>query len=802
MELVRVLYFIVSLLYIYTGMRVLVIDRNNKVNRIFLAMTVCLGVWSTSLWMVTFGTSELSNYYIKVLSAIASYLFYFYVLYLAIYLGGLGAKSRLFVLVFYGAILALIVYFHILGAPEIFSGLHFSAGEKWYLWLKIPVNIQLVIILYISLSLALAFVVFILQSMEYRRKSKWFLDWIASTGFLGTLLVGGYLGVRESYSGYYNMVEYSVLVYSIQVVIIYYLITKNEFFIKKGVAFSVIRALELMQEAFLITSEDYVINKANEEVERISGYNIHQLYGLNAKDLFDDINSSECKLLCADGSEREVTLSQTLIHDPKTNISFRIMCFRDIEELKKMETELLSMNTVLEERIERRRVVLYTIQKQMEKEIDEKKKLEEELSRLVYYDMLTDLFNRVMFREKIDKFIKYRRTDMAVVVLDIDNFKRINDTFGHNEGDRILIELADLIRQTLKVGEIAARMEGDEFLILYNKINDEEDVKKRIEELQEVVKNNFYIKNLKLYLTISIGVAIYQSDMTATEFIYNANVALYSAKLQGVAGYEIYTKDGRNYLREKVKIRKEIEQAIREDEFELYYQPQVLLDTEKVKGTEALIRWNHPELGLVTPGKFIPQIENENLIIKLGEWVIKQACRQIKEWEMQDRTDCLPVSINLSMRHFETEDIVTFLHQAIRRYKINPENIKIEITESFRSSEFKALQSILTKIREENISLSVDDFGTGYSSFHYLKHIKADILKIPREYITEIGKNKKTEYIVQSMIELAHDLGMTVVAEGVETFEEKEFLADRFCDYIQGYYYYKPMKKETLENII
>ncbi len=437
----------------------------------------------------------------------------------------------------------------------------------------------------------------------------------------------------------------------------------------------------------------------------------------------------------------------------------------------------------------------------MEAEIEEKRRLEEELSRLVYYDMLTELPNRVMFHEKLQRMIRRGQKHMGVLVLNIDNFKRINDTLGHNEGDRILIQFAELISSKLRPGEIAARMEGNEFLILLNRIYEEKDIKYRTDQLQERVKHAFYIKDLKIYLTMSVGAAVFEEGMTATELVNNANAALYGARIKGVGSLELYSENGRNYLQERIKIRQEIERAIRYNEFELYYQPQVVVESEKMKGAEALIRWNHPEKGFITPGAFIPQIENENLIIQLGEWVLENACRQISEWEEKGKLEFLPLSVNLSMRHFETEEVIDYLREVVRKYEIQPEYLKIEITESFRSNQMYALPMILAKIREERISLSVDDFGTGYSSFHYLRSIKADALKIPREYVVGIGKNKKSEYIVKSMIELGHGLRMKVVAEGVESPEEKDFLARQFCDVIQGYYYFKPMSKDALEKI-
>ncbi|MDO4764944.1 MAG: bifunctional diguanylate cyclase/phosphodiesterase [Eubacteriales bacterium] len=802
MQLLRFIYLLVSLLYIYAGIKVLVIDRRNIINRAFLLLTACLGVWAVAMLLLTLTMDYNSIILMKALARFAKFSFYAAVLYFAMLVcGWVNDSNRLIVLPFISIPVWMNLYLNVFKVRE-FAEVYPMAFQNPVLkWLEVAIHPNYLLLFTILLTFFVATFVYIRHNIRHRFTTNIKTVIVLSAVFMVFMLAGAILGILENRLSFINPDELSLILFAVPICIIYYLIVKGEYFVEKEMAFTVLQTLESTQEAFLITSEDYIINRVNDEVERISGYYVHQLYGMNAKNIFADLDAEETTLLCADQSRRSITLSHTLINDANTGLSFRVISFRDIEDIKKIEQQLLSMNTLLEERVERRRVVLYTIQKQMEKEIEEKKKLEDELSRLVYYDMLTELFNRVMFHEKLQKRIRYERRDMAVLSIDIDNFKRINDTFGHNEGDRILIQLAELIRARLRAGEIAARIEGDEFLILLNKIYGEEDIKARVDEIQEAVKHAFFVKDLNIFLTISVGAAYYTDGLSANDLIYNASVALYGAKIKGVGGFEIYSKEGRNYLKEKIKVRQEIERAIRENEFELYYQPQILIGKEKVNGTEALVRWNHPEKGLISPGEFIPQIENENLIIKLGEWVIENACKQIKEWEETYRYEFLPVSINLSMRHFETEDILVYLRKMIQTYEIHPAHLKLEITESFRSEELYSLHSILAKIQEENISLSVDDFGTGYSSFHYLKNIKADVLKIPREYIIDIGQNKKSEYIVKSMIDLAHDLNMLVVAEGVESEEEKEFLEQQLCDFIQGYYYFKPMKKAMLERI-
>ncbi|RRD95361.1 EAL domain-containing protein [Clostridiales bacterium COT073_COT-073] len=801
MDMITILYLVVSLLYLYTGIRALVLNKNNGANRLFVVMTGCLFIHVITLLLAGLITNVENILIIRALGRVAGYVFYSAVFHFALCVGEKLKTKRLLTVILSVVPVLIDIYLYIFLAPEIVRNYNLDTGTLVFEWTNQQgLFYQSFLAIHIITSFATALFVFWGWGIKNRNRHKIPFAFLLNSVFVLSFVVGGYLGYKEHFWGMTNLTEASVIVFSLQVIITYLLIVKNEF-VETDVSASIVRALELMQEGFLITSEDYIINRANEGAEKISGFSINQLYGKDARLLFENMNGEDAILLCADGSKRNINLSETEIVDPATKIGFRIISFRDIEDIKKIENQLLTMNEVLEERVERRRVVLYTIQRKLEKEIEEKKELEEELSRLVYYDMLTELPNRVMFNEKLQKIIRREQMNFGILAINIDNFKRINDTIGHNEGDRILVHLSELIQSKLRTSEMAARMEGDEFLILVNKVYQEEDLKKRADQLQESVKQAFYIKNLKIYLTMSIGAALYLPGMTASELIYNANVALYGAKRKGISGFESYCGNGRNYLKEKIKIRQEIEQAIRYNEFELYYQPQVLTENEKVSGAEALLRWNHPEKGFVMPGSFIPQIENENLIIQLGEWVVENACRQIKEWEQKQKYEFLPLSVNLSMRHFESEEVIYFLKSMIEKYEIDPAHLKIEITESFYSEELYTLPSILAKIRENNISLSVDDFGTGYSSFHYLKNIKADVLKIPREYVIGIGKNKKSEYIVKSMIDLAHELEMMVIAEGVESAEEKEFLTKQLCDVIQGYYYFKPMNKEALESI-
>lgn len=794
-----ILYIGVSLLYLYTGLRALMLDPRNKANKAFLVMTGSLFVRAISWLMVQLLVDPYNILMLQLLGQIAAYVFYSALLYFALMASLRFKKQELPVGTAASFMLIINICVYVFAAPEekwdygIFGQLIQVMDHK--IWYPLFFGVQ------IFIALASLVLVFWQWSLQIRQKRMAIYSLALNIVLLSTALASGYLELYESFNHDLKIRGLPILVLSILIAIIYCVYIENNFLIR-DVPQAILKVLELMQEGFLIVSEDYIINRSNELAEKVSGYSANHLYGKNARDLFENMDTENAVLVCADGSKKNITLSEAAIENSDHKIEFRIISFRDIEYIKKIENKLLNINEILEERVAGRKRLLYSIQERLENEIEEHKKSEAELERLAYYDLLTGLPNRLRFHQKLNEVLAGAQAKIGLLAINIDSFKRINDTLGHNEGDRILRRLADLIQVKLEAGEMVARMEGNEFLVLIRNIHGEEDLAKRARQLQASAKQAFCIKEPKLYLTMSIGGALSLDTMLANDLIYHANVALYNAKTIGPNRFEIYGPNRRNYLQEKIKMREEIAKAIDNNEFILYYQPQVAAKNGQICGTEGLIRWQHPVRGLVKPGNFIPQIENENLILRLGEWVLDHACRQIREWEQASRLQFLPLSVNLSMHHFESEDIINLLNRMIDQYKIDPSHLKIEITENSLSEESDALEAVLAKIRQAKISLTVDDFGTGYSSFHYLKDIKADILKIPREYVSGLGKNRKSEYIVKSMINLGHSLGMRVIAEGVEGEEEKRFLLNHACDMIQGYYYFRPMHKEDLEKII
>lgn len=803
MSVLTILYFIVSALYLYTGVSALNLDRKNQVHRVFFAMTFYMAIWSFSLCVASILVEDKAILEMRAFGRFFFYFFYSTLVLLSVCTLMKFRKWKHYLWIIPIYIPTFInIYLYLWKGPEqiLISGKYYH--EKVFGW---PQNMGSIYDYFSAVNAALAFsfalFVFFRWGLKDKEKSKMKQSLQVNLTFLTLVIIMGYLSLYKNVFSYANIADFSVLIFSVQILTVYLLLVKNEFAVE-AFSSSVLSTMEALQQGFLIMSEDNLISRVDSETEKLTGYSANQLHGKNVKFLFANMDSEDAQMVRADKVRRRVSIAQAEIYEKESDVKFRILSFRDIETAKGSYQELSEEHKILRERIERRKVLITSIDQKMKKEIEDKMKLERELGRLAYYDMLTDLPNRVKFHESLSAKMRENIRNIAVVIINIDNFKRINDTLGHNEGDRILVEFSELIRQCLKENEEVARVEGNEFLILFTGINHPNEIQVRVDELREFVRKEFYIKDLRLSLTMSSGATIWENDEDPQGLIYNANVALYGAKRKGVGGFELYVKNGKNYLKEKIKIRQEIERAIRRNEFELFFQPQVSTKSGKISGAEALIRWNHPERGLVGPGLFIPQIENENLIIKIGEWVVEDACRLIQQWQKQDRREFLPISVNLSMRHFESEDILYFLRSMISKYEVEPSNLKIEITESFRSSELHTLQSVLTKIREEKISISVDDFGTGYSSFHYLRNIKADVLKIPREYVIGIGKNQKTEFVIASLIRLAHNLNMKVIAEGVEFEEEKNFLVENKCDFIQGYYYYKPMNRSSLENAV
>jgi len=421
------------------------------------------------------------------------------------------------------------------------------------------------------------------------------------------------------------------------------------------------------------------------------------------------------------------------------------------------------------------------------------------------YDELTNLPNRVMFQERLQHAVvlaKENDENLALIYIDIDNFNRINDTFGHKRGDTILKKSVQRIENILSKKDTLIRFGGDEFIIMKENVKHISELNQFIYSLLNIFKQPFQIQHNTHYLTASIGIAIFpQSGETPQTLIQAAETAMNSAKNSGKNQYAFYTQSLSDSLYEELTLENDMRSALANNEFILCFQPQIDLQTKKVIGLEALVRWRHPQKGLIPPFKFIPIAEHSRIIIPLGDWIMTHACIQVHQWHTEGIFNG-KVAVNVSGVQMEHGNILETIHKALYISKLPPHMLELEITESILMTNPKHWIDILDKIKQLGISVAIDDFGTGYSSLAYLRHFSLDKLKIDKSFVDDLPHDEDACTIANTIVALAKSLGLQTLAEGIETKEQESYLQSLGCTYAQGYLYAKPLFSEALEEFL
>ena len=429
---------------------------------------------------------------------------------------------------------------------------------------------------------------------------------------------------------------------------------------------------------------------------------------------------------------------------------------------------------------------------------------EEKIAHQALHDALTDLPNRNLLYDRLDHAINEAKREnkyVAVLFLDLDHFKLINDSLGHDIGDKLLIEVANRLKSVVREYDTVSRIGGDEFIIILENINSPYAALKKAKEMLNTLSKNFYINSHQLFVTGSIGISIYPNDGdNPYELIKNADIAMYHAKELGRNNVQLFSKKLSEKIGKEHILENSLHKAIINKEFELHYQPQLEISTGKIVGAEALIRWNHPDLGLLYPDSFISLAENTGLIISIGRWVVQEAASQIKVWNEMGFD--IKISINVSIRQFQHDNIVEVLKESIKDQKINPNNFEIEITENIAMFNIEKHIKTMENIKELGFSIAMDDFGIGYSSLSFLKMFPIDKVKIDKSFVINSIKNKEDQSIVKAIIAMCKGLNLKTVAEGVETKEHLDLLKNLECDFYQGYYFSKPVNSINMTKIL
>ncbi|GAB6044871.1 hypothetical protein JCM11957_04690 [Caminibacter profundus] len=440
-------------------------------------------------------------------------------------------------------------------------------------------------------------------------------------------------------------------------------------------------------------------------------------------------------------------------------------------------------------------------------DITEEIKKQEKIEFLAYHDTLTTLPNRVYLKEHLSMLAKLANRNnekFAILYLDLDNFKMVNDTFGHESGDKLLIEVSKKIKEILRESDILSRIGGDEFIIVLYDISSKKVVEKVVDKIKKVLQEPFYIKDSKIYVTFSIGGAIFPDDSkNIDELLQYADIAMYESKNNGKNTFTFISDKLKYYINDYYQIVTDLKDALKkDDEIVLYFQPKIDIVNKKVQGAEGLIRWNHPKRGLLTPFHFISYAEKSGLISQIDRYVIKKAIETLKNWEKDELLKDMHLAVNISANEFRQQDFVSNLRKLVDEYKIDPSKLEIEITETLSMQNFAYAVGVLEEVKRLGVKIALDDFGTGYSSLNYLKKLPFDILKIDQTFIRDLEKDNDDLLITKMIIEISKILNKVNVAEGVENKELLKIVSELGCQYVQGYYFAKPLEnKEFFEYV-
>ncbi len=435
----------------------------------------------------------------------------------------------------------------------------------------------------------------------------------------------------------------------------------------------------------------------------------------------------------------------------------------------------------------------------------ERKKSDLHLNYLAQYDPLTGIPNRQFFNDQLTRATARARRDgrkVTLLFLDLDAFKVVNDTLGHDAGDRLLKEVADRIRRAVRTGDIVARLGGDEFAVMLEGLSSPRDVETLASGLLEVIAQPYHIADRQLTITTSIGITMYPNDNSDTQMLLkNADIAMYQAKEYGRNNFKFFHEQMHADLMQYHELERDIREAINLGQFHLAYQPKVNVRINQLQGLEALLRWNSPARGNVSPGDFIPVAEESGHIIPLGYWVLNEVCLTLKSWQDKGLT-LVPVSVNVSARQFQQPDFHKRVAEVLRKHGVDPSLIEIELTEGLVMEDIDSAKRELAQLKKIGLRISIDDFGTGYSCLSYLRRFPIDVLKIDKSFVQEIGGSRDGESIIDAIISLAKSLRLETVAEGVETAAQLHYLLDHGCHVVQGFLFGKPMEMHLIEPLL
>ncbi|VUZ23960.1 Uncharacterised protein [uncultured Comamonas sp.] len=563
---------------------------------------------------------------------------------------------------------------------------------------------------------------------------------------------------------------------------------------------------------------DHAVVRCNRHVESMLGYGAGELQGCSSRTWFADDDQwhaqrARCASVLAAGEvfAAEMALRRKdgapLICEVRSKAlqdGCAVWILMDITERRQAQEALREAHAELERVVSERTHALVTTAKDLDKEIQERKYDQERIYRLAHYDVLTGLPNRTLLAERSQQAIasaQMQHTPLAVLFLDLDHFKHVNDSLGHKVGDHLLARIAQRLRQTVREYDTVARLGGDEFVLLLPRAN-AQGAQRVAGKVAQAFDQPFHIGQHELTLGCSVGVALYPQDGRDFDaLVQSADMAMYGAKREGRNTYRFFTSQMQAQSMRALELENALRRALERDQLSLHYQPQVDAATGKVVGVEALLRWQHPELGMVSPTEFIPVAESSGLIWPIGQWVLETAAHQLNAWRSKGLLH-ITMAVNLSARQFHQPQLPDLVRDVLQQADVPPQCFELELTESAAMSDVPAAEQTLAELQKLGVRLSIDDFGTGYASLTQLKRLPSYKLKIDQSFVRDLDKGDTDKAMVNAIVRMAQAMGLRITAEGVETQDQLDFLQTLGCDEAQGYYFSRPKPAAEIESFL
>lgn len=812
MNILVFVYLVASIFYIYVGVSTYMYDSKSKLNSAFFVLCLNLALWSLMLTLTNVLTDAGSAIIFRRVATLFWSIFYYLMLRFVLIL---VKKDKLFssrltsILLFLPSIFSIYLYLFYFPVPvealikiklgwAFLSVSHGFIGDYFYSIYSLAYTLACVLLIY-----------------RWGKNSKFKREKRQATIFIISLAIAILMSSLTEYVlpalGIHILPPSTVLFIALPISAIWYSIKRYRLMnlSPQNVVFDVIQGI---QEGLVITDAEDKIEYVNNGTLELLGYSLDELIDQPISTILNEPGirkhniecSNEMLLKKKNNENLPVLFTSSIFKDEWGEPFGSVFIFQDLTEISNIQYELKKTHDELEIKVIERTKELNMANRELRCEIQSRIEMEKKISKLAYYDDLTGLYNKKSFIEYVDKKIKENLRNeltLAIMYVDLDSFKLVNDTLGYQLGDKLIVQVAQRLTENLRRSDTTAKVGPDEFLVLLQNNPDDYTIRTTAEKINEAFRKEFIIDGNDVHITVSIGVAVFPLDgEDADSLIKNANIAMHRAKEKGKNQYEICNPIMKESLLETMKLTNQLYRAVAANEFELYYQPQVDINTGSIVGFESLIRWRNPELGIITPNKFIPIAEKTGLIIPMGEWVLEQACKQMKAWQ-DSNIVVVPISVNLSAKQLMDYNLISVVSKVIDKTGINPEFLEFEITESVLMEDIDLISQTLKRLSKLGVRIAIDDFGTKYSSLNYLKQLPINKVKIDISFVQGICVNQKDEIIINTIINLAKELKMSVIAEGVENYRQMDFLKKANCHIVQGFYLYRPMPSKKIEKL-